>query len=82
MTTQTNKQFKTVQNKCIDIFGKIYTNNNSIFIPLMDDKTKTNNIKKLKDYLNNNVDLYELSIVFLGGIKQEYKTAVKIKLIE
>lgn len=82
MNTQTNKQQSEIENKIIDIFGKIYKDEKTIFVPLMDDKTKVNNIKKVKDYLNNSVDLYILEIVFIGGIQQEYKTALKIKVIK
>ena len=82
MNTQTNKQQNEIENKIIDIFGKIYKDEKTIFVPLMDDKTKVNNIKKVKDYLNNKVDLYILEIVFTGGIQQEYKTALKIKVIK
>tara|TARA_R110001632_G_scaffold46402_1_gene117809 strand:- start:11700 stop:11948 length:249 start_codon:yes stop_codon:yes gene_type:complete len=82
MNTQTNKQQNEIENKIIDIFGKIYKDEKTIFVPLMDDKTKVNNIKKVKDYLNNSVDLYILEIVFIGGIQQEYKTALKIKVIK
>ena len=80
--TTTDKQQNEIENKIIDIFGKIYKDKNTIFVPLDDDKTKVNNIKKVKDYLNNKVDLYILEIVFTGGIQQEYKTALKIKVIK
>ena len=80
--TTTDKQQTEIENKIIDIFGKIYKDENTIFVPLDDDKTKVNNIKKVKDYLNNKVNLYILEIVFTGGIQQEYKTALKIKVIK
>lgn len=80
--TTTDKQQTEIENKIIYIFGKIYKDENTIFVPLDDDKTKVNNIKKVKDYLNNKVDLYILEIVFTGGIQQEYKTALKIKVIK
>mgnify|MGYP003644446854 FL=1 len=80
--TTTDKQQNEIENKIIDIFGKIYKDKNTIFVPLDDDKTKVNNIKKVKDYLNNKVNLYILEIVFTGGIQQEYKTALKIKVIK
>ena len=80
--TTTDKQQTEIENKIIDIFGKIYKDENTIFVPLENDKTKVNNIKKVKDYLNNKVNLYILEIVFTGGIEQEYKTALKIKVIK
>ena len=80
--TTTDKQQTEIENKIIDIFGKIYKDENTIFVPLENDKTKVNNIKKVKDYLNNKVNLYILEIVFTGGIQQEYKTALKIKVIK
>ena len=80
--TTTDKQQIEIENKITDIFGKIYKDEKTIFVPLDDDKTKVNNIKKVKDYLNNKVNLYILEIVFTGGLQQEYKTALKIKVIK
>ena len=65
-----------------NIFSKYYFSNNYFYIPLEDEKTKVNNIKSLKNWLNINCELYELQIIFLAGIEQEYKTALKIKLIQ
>ena len=65
-----------------NIFTNYYFSNNYFYIPLEDEKTKVNNIKSLKNYLNINFELYELSIIFLSGIEQKYTTALKIKLIQ
>ena len=67
--------------KMLNLFGKVYEDSESLFSPLENDKTKTKNIQALKDYMNTNVKLYELNIVFLGGLKQDYRTAIKVKLI-
>ena len=67
--------------KMLDLFGKVYQDSESLFSPLENDKTKTKNIQALKDYMNSNTNLYELNIVFLGGLEQDYKTAIKVKII-
>ena len=67
--------------KMFELFGKVYEDNDSLFSPLENDKTKTKNIQALKDYMNTNTNLYELNIVFIGGLEQEYKTAIKVKII-
>ena len=67
--------------KMLDLFGKVYEDNDSLFSPLENDKTKTKNIQSLKDYMNSNTNLYELNIIFLGGLEQDYKTAIKVKII-
>lgn len=67
--------------KMFELFGKLYEDGESLFSPLENDKTKTKNIQALKDYMNVNVKLYELNIVFIGGLEQEYRTAIKVKLI-
>tara|TARA_R110002073_G_scaffold212802_1_gene373104 strand:+ start:554 stop:781 length:228 start_codon:yes stop_codon:yes gene_type:complete len=69
------------KNKMLDLFGKVHEDNDSLFSPLENDKTKTKNIQALKDYMNSNTNLYELNIVFIGGLKQDYKTAIKVKVI-
>jgi len=65
-----------------NIFTNYYFLDGFFYIPLDDDKTKIHKIKDIKNYLNTNFELYELSIIFLSGIEQEYKTALKIKLIQ
>ena len=83
MKTQTNKTTNLILEAQIkNIFKKYYISNDYFYIPLEDEKTKVNNIKELKNWLNNNIKLYELSIIFLSGIEQEYKTALKIKALE
>jgi len=72
---------RPIEIKIHDIFGKIYRYNGAIYVPLEDNKTKVKNIKKVKDYLNNNVSLYVLEIVFLGGVAQEYHTALRIQIL-
>tara|TARA_R110002096_G_scaffold46182_2_gene123314 strand:+ start:188 stop:415 length:228 start_codon:yes stop_codon:yes gene_type:complete len=67
--------------KMFELFGKVYEDSGNLFSPLENDKTKTKNIQALKDYMNTNVKLYELNIVFLGGLEQDYRTAIKVKLI-
>ena len=69
------------KNKMLELFGKVYEDNESLFSPLENDKTKTKNIQTLKDYMNSNTNLYELNIVFIGGLNQDYKTAIKVKVI-
>ena len=86
LTKQTEAQ-KIINNNLLktevkNIFTNYYFANDYFYIPLDDDKTKVNNIKQLKNWLNINCELYELQIIFLSGIKQEYKTALKIKLIQ
>ena len=73
---------KAIEEKMSNIFGTIYTDKGFIFAPLQDNKTKVNNIQRAKDYLNTHVSLYLMEIVFIGGISQEYKTALKIKVIK
>ena len=70
------------KNKMLDLFGKVYEDKGNLFSPLENDKTKTKNIQALKDYMNTNINLYELNIVFLGGLGQDYKTAIKVKVIK
>tara|TARA_R100000781_G_C4004991_1_gene101631 strand:+ start:249 stop:530 length:282 start_codon:yes stop_codon:yes gene_type:complete len=85
MQTQTNKHHSTnliLEAQIKNIFKKYYISNEYFYIPLENEKTKVNNIKEFKNWLNNNVKLYELSIIFLSGIEQEYKTALKIKALE
>ncbi len=67
--------------KMLNLFGKVYEDNDSLFSPLENDKTKTKNIQALKDYMNTNTNIYELNIVFIGGLEQDYKTAIKVKVI-
>ena len=78
MRTETQTK---VENKALEIFSKIHISDNAIFIPLEDNKTKVKNIDRLKDYLNTNIKLYCLEVIFVGGLEQDYKTALKIKLI-
>ena len=63
------------------LFTKVYKVNNSLIAPLNNDKTKVKSIKAIKEYLNKYYNLYSLSIIFMGGISQEYKTAIRIDLI-
>lgn len=81
-THSTTFGLKAIEEKMSLIFGKIYTDKGFIFAPLEDDKTKTKNIQIAKDYLNTHVSLYLLEVVFIGGMSQEYKTALKIKVIK
>ena len=64
------------------LFDKVYEGNGCLIAPLTNDKTKVQSIKNLKQYLNQNFLLYSLSIIFIGGIKQEYKTAIQISLLK
>ena len=84
-STQTKAQIlmntNEIKKEMYKLFNKVYTVENSLFAPLEDNKTKVQSIKQLKEYLNKNFSLYSLSIVFLGGVSQEYKTAIRIDLL-
>ena len=84
MKTQTEKAVTNLilEAQIKSIFKNYYCSNEYFYIPLDDDKTKIHKIKELKNWLNTNVKLYELSIIFLSGTNQEYKTALKIKVLE
>lgn len=75
----TNKQ-TIVKQEMLNIFGSVYTINNSLVSPLNDTKDKAKKIDRLKDYLNTNFDFYLLSIVFTGGTNLEYNTSIKIEI--
>lgn len=64
------------------LFTEVYESNGNLIAPLINDKTKVQSIKSLKQYLNQNFLLYSLSIIFVGGISQEYKTAIQISLLK
>ena len=64
------------------LFTEVYEGNGCLIAPLTNDKTKVQSIKNLKQYLNQNFLLYSLSIIFVGGISQEYKTAIQISLLK
>ena len=84
-TTQTQSQIiinrNDIKKEMHKLFNKVYILGDSLLAPLDNDKTKVQSIKALKEYLNKYYNLYSLSIVFLGGIKQEYKTAIRIDLL-
>lgn len=63
-------------------FANYYFIDDYFYIPLDDDKTKIHKIKDIKNHLNTNFQLYELSIVFTSGIKQDYKSTLKIKVLK
>ena len=65
-----------------NIFTNYYFLDGFFYIPLDDDKTKIHKIRDIKNHLNTNHELYELSIVFTSGIQQDYKSTLKIKLIQ
>tara|TARA_R110000824_G_scaffold221288_1_gene408375 strand:- start:304 stop:576 length:273 start_codon:yes stop_codon:yes gene_type:complete len=64
------------------LFNEVYEGNSCLIAPLTNDKTKVQSIKSLKQYLNQNFLLYSLSIIFVGGTSQEYKTAIQISLLK
>lgn len=82
MKTQTNKQQQQneLKKQMLQTFKQVYTINNSFVSPLTDEKNKHKQIKQIKDYCNNNFNLYICSIVFTGGINCEYITSIKIEI--
>tara|TARA_R100000353_G_C6414337_1_gene171289 strand:+ start:358 stop:636 length:279 start_codon:yes stop_codon:yes gene_type:complete len=84
MKTQTEKAVTNLvlESQIKNIFKNYYCSNEYFYIPLEDDKTKIHKIKELKNWLNTNINLYELSIVFTSGIKQDYKSTLKLKALE
>lgn len=82
MNTQTNKQEEQnkLTKKMLQTFKQVYRINNSFISPLTDEKNKHKQIKQIKDYCNNNFELYICSIVFTGGLNCEYITSIKIEI--
>lgn len=87
MQTQTQTQTNPLTNIFLEAeikktFANYYFIDDYFYIPLEDDKTKIHKIKDIKNHLNTNFQLYELSIVFTSGIKQDYKSTLKIKVLQ
>lgn len=83
----TNKQTQTQKNllleqECKKVFEQVTKTNNYFICPLLNEKTKTKQIQRIKNFCNINFDLYELNIIFVGGFNLDYSTAIKLQVIE
>ena len=64
------------------IFEQVTQKENYFICPLIDERQKTKQIQQIKSFCNVNFDLYQVSIIFVGGINLDYTTALKIQVIE
>ncbi len=80
-TTQQTKNeiLKTEVNK---IFEQVTQKDNYFICPLINERQKTKQIQQIKSFCSVNFDLFQVSIIFVGGLNVDYTTALKIQVIE
>jgi len=77
-----NKQLNKVENKVKELF-KLYKLNGSTFRIDIEEEGKVRKIEQLKDYLNNILIDYDVSINFAGGSYwNRYTTILRLTIIE
>ena len=64
------------------IFTQVTQKDNYFICPLIDERQKTKQIQRIKSFCSVNFELFQVSIIFVGGLNIDYTTALKIQVIE